>query len=348
MQNILLLGSLVLGLFPFGAFSQEMPETLPVRDAAVQFALEESIMFPSVDGEFHENGLVTRLEYSLAALDRLYKNEDIESCYRNISPSQPVTYERLFSDVERETWYGKNLCVGMHVGILQGKGDGSFQPFASITVAEAAKMLAKAYGLVHGSDVGEAWYADAMQALAARGAIRSEMNPHHLLTRREMAQMFYALRSEPRLVMTPMAAPSWDDVEDPVTAPAPVFPQPSEGQDTLASDDCSAYIGPGSPGAALLILGHEAHPRRLDRSSHRVLRAQVEESYQNGTPQPRTQPVRETSIFSRCGDLAARSPGAALLVQGRMGRPANVQRVPNRVLQQQAMDRDHTGGVIVQ
>ena len=111
-----------------------------------------------------------------------------------------------------------------------------------------------------------------------------------------------------------------------------------------ASSFCMGSIATGSPGAALIILGQIAHPRALDRHSHRTLREQVEADYENGTFAKRSEPG---DIVRNCGVLSARSPGAALMLRGVSARPdVEVQRVANRFVQQQAeQDRTHTGGV---
>lgn len=358
MKNLVLAGSLVIGILaPIAVLSADMEMTMT---PAAQYALDQSIMFTPVDGNFHGEGYVTRLEFSLATINHLYRNEDFEGCYRNISPSQPVSFERLFSDVERTDWYGKQLCVGMHAGMLQGNTDGSFRPFATVTLGEASKMLAKGFGLAQGAPAGELWYTPGVRALSLRGAVESSANPNRPVTRDDMAKMFYALRSVPRLTMTPMMT-GMDQQEGQSDSPAYVLtlpamnvPSPTNVNETITvtTDDnkgeCTRQLGAGSPGAALIALGIEAHPRTLPRHSRRVLRKQVEEAYQNGSFEgPKTQ--KTASVFSRCGTLAARSPGAALMLYGVRARPDVVlQRVSNRTVAEDAYyNREHEGGLTI-
>ena len=349
MKNFLLLSAILIGLLPSTvAFSADAQQT---TTAAEKYALEQSIMFATSDGNFRGDGLVTRLEFTLSTINTLYRNEDFENCYSNISPSQPVSFERLFSDVQREDWYGKQLCVGMHVGLIQGDTDGNFRPFASITTAEAAKILSKAYGLLLGSDAGKSWYAAPMTALSIRGAIARSTAPENLLTRETMAHMFYTLRNVPRLAMTPMMT-GMQQEEQPVpaaTTPTATTPAVTEISAPSIDTGCIASIGTGSPGAALWILGQTAHPQSVERHSRRILRALVENAYRNGSFE--SSPQRSAGIASisgRCSELLnSRSPGAALLLRGVRAHPQSVQRPSNRQIQQEAESRMHKGGLIL-
>lgn len=51
----------------------------------------------------------------------------------------------LFSDVSRQDPSARELCVAMKAGFIRGYADGSFRPNQPINLAEAAKILARAY-----------------------------------------------------------------------------------------------------------------------------------------------------------------------------------------------------------
>ena len=347
MKHLLLLGAMLTGILspvaPVFAASQE------TTNPAEAYALEQSILFTPMSGGFNRTGLVTRLEFTLATINHLYRDEDVENCYRNIASSQPVSFERLFSDVERTDWYGKQLCVGMHAGLIQGHADGRFRPFSTITNAEAAKILAKAYGLAFGSAPDKPWYSSSITALSMRGAMARSVKPASLLTRQDMAQMFFALRNVPRLAMTPMMSSMQQEEQSPPNTLEHVYVPAVPTASPSLDPDCIRSIGNGSPGAALLILGQTAHPRSLEHHSRHVLRAQVEEAYQNGSFESLpAHPVRITSIFGQCGALLnARSPGAGLLLSGIRARPESAARPSNRAVQQQAELRMHEGGLMI-
>lgn len=185
------------GLLPGVALAQTPTEDF----AAAEYALEQEILFPHLDGEFHAKARVTRLEFTLATVDELYTSaKDNDGCFKNMAPSRSARYSLLFKDVPRDSWYGKRLCVAMHVGLISGDREGNFRPFASITNAEASKILAKAYGLTYPTtgELQRPWYWSSMTALSRRGAMPATAVPHLILSRQSMATMFYALRNQPR------------------------------------------------------------------------------------------------------------------------------------------------------
>ena len=345
MKNLLLIGTLLLAMVPTIANTANVSETV---NPAVNYAVEQNILPLSLDGVGRSEGRVNRLEFTLATLHHLYPNEDVENCYSNISPSQPVSYMRLFSDVETTTWYGQDLCVGMHVGIIQGNRDGTFRPFAAITTAEAAKILAKAYGLAYGSAQNAAWFKQSMDVLSERGALPKNAGPDAAVTRLDMAKMFYAMKNVAPLTMTPLAVTGAENSSAMGEMPSAQKPVEStqwmNQNDSLAMDeDCIDAISANSPGAALMILGQSAHPRTGIFRSRRLLRVEVEKNYQSGTLVTHTQNVRMTSTFARCGLLSIHSPGMAMFLQRTVSSSLDMnQRPSKRSLEQSAWERMQT------
>ncbi|MSR87101.1 S-layer homology domain-containing protein [Candidatus Peribacteria bacterium] len=330
MRHVLvLLAAAVLSIFtPLGGVSA-------AGTPASDYVLSTSIMFAPVDGSFNEAGLINRLEFTLATINHLYAAEDFDGCYKNISATKTGDFQRLFTDVESSEWYAKELCVGMHSGLIQGHADGSFRPFATISVAEASKILSKAYGLTQGSMAGKAWYKMAMKSLQIRGALADTASPATSLTRGNMAEMFYALRNTPVLSMVPVTPTEGEPIVPTIDA---------EPVTASLSQKCITSIGGGSPGAALIVLGQTARPNFVERRSRRILEAEVEQSYMTGV-QPFSRKTNEKAVISRCGPVFARSPGIVLLLRGIQAKPLSLQKIPNRILKQQAEMRDHVGGI---
>ncbi len=194
---LLMLLTLVAILVPLSASAASETESrLPAED----FALQQKILFPEDDGSFNKKGKVTRLEFTLATVNRLYSDEDFDNCFRNLAPSPRSRFRLLFTDVDRDSWYGKHLCVAMRAGLIKGDHTGAFRPFAPISTAEASSILARAYGLLypplHVTD--QPWYEGPMLALSIHGAIGNDVLPRHPVSREEMATMFYALRYQQR------------------------------------------------------------------------------------------------------------------------------------------------------
>ncbi|WP_068621514.1 InlB B-repeat-containing protein [Paenibacillus tuaregi] len=84
----------------------------------------------------------------------------------------------VFADVE-DHWAAHSIRLFARLGIVQGYGDGTFKPDASITRGEFASMLAKLFPLAKGTavtpsftDLEDSWARDAVLTLASNGIIR--------------------------------------------------------------------------------------------------------------------------------------------------------------------------------
>ncbi|GAA0442090.1 hypothetical protein GCM10008983_18960 [Lentibacillus halophilus] len=53
-------------------------------------------------------------------------------------------YDGRFSDVEDDAWYIESLEAALEAGIVSGKEDGTFDPYAKVTRSQASVMLARA------------------------------------------------------------------------------------------------------------------------------------------------------------------------------------------------------------
>lgn len=315
MKNLLLVSAFV--LVPTMAVSAEVPKD------AQDYAIQNEILFLDADGEFRDEQTVTRLEFTLATVDHLYADQDVERCFEELAPSLPVKFRLLFGDVEKDTWYGKRLCEAMVVGLIDGDQDGNFRPFDTITAAEASKILTQAYGLVYPtlSQVRRPWYEGPMLALSMQGALGSQVAPGTSVTRVEMAKMFYALRNtqrypEVRVIggKTPSAPSATGDA--PATQSAVATPE---------TGTCAAYV-------------QVIQERRGQKVSRRMLRKQVEDAYKNGTPDD---PVAN-KILLGCPEFTVRTPGGALRVLGNTVPRRAEGEISTRALRAQAEYRPHT------
>lgn len=341
MKNFLLAGcALVLGALPSVALSQEY------RDAPADYVLEQQIMYPQYDGTFNGAGMVTRLEFTLAAVDHLFPDEDFAGCFDTIAPSQPARYTLLFSDVDRTEWYAPRLCIAMRTGLIQGYPNGSFRPFASITAAEAAKIMARGYGIAAPENPSIPWYAQPMRALAVRGAMGERSVPETSLTRSGMARMYYALRDE-QFATTPAleTAPPMETVTPPSSAPAmptssgPEFlPFPDVAAPAPSEDDCPV-ARVNSPGTALLVLGLEAHPRTLVRHSPRELEALAKAGYESGSFSGPDNGKPASDLLSRCSSAFARNPSGGLQEGTEVTKVLTGGRIPHRFVRAEAEQR---------
>lgn len=296
MRSLLLVALFALGAAPAAALSAEIPQQI---DPAIGYALEQRILYPEADGTFNGDGRVTRVEFTLATMNLLYPNENMERCLQSIAASPDSAYTLLFNDVARDAWFSPQLCAAMRAGLVHGHADGNFRPFASITAAEASKIVAKAYGILP-SPRTEPWYRVPMLSLSMRGGIGGGVRPGALLTRSQMAQMFYATRgiTLPRAWAT--GQPS--DIQNGEEMSTP--PRAADGTDADGTMDA---------GTSMDGCGEDeiwVRPRTGVRVSRRVLQQEVELSYQMAPHRP------SLGAPSNCTAFSLRSPGAASLAQG--------------------------------
>lgn len=186
-------------ILPLQAFAAEGRASVLSRETT-EYATGIGAIIPPSDGEVDTRKPMTRLEFTLAVTHVLYPNEFEDGCFRDLSPTKSVTYTHLFGDVQKDTWYGKQLCVALRAGLIKGDRNGNFRPFDVITVAEASKILSQAYGFLYPSKnpSGLPWYWTSMEALRMRGALDVSAPPSAAITTGMTAQMFYALRNAER------------------------------------------------------------------------------------------------------------------------------------------------------
>ncbi len=106
----------------------------------------------------------------------------------------------IYDDIGSDAWFIRPVCHATASNWVEGYPDGTFRPADSINFVEAAKILAKAYGLeasmtIPACDGDCPWYRPYVLMLEMKGAIpmsitRFDQN----ITRGEMAEMVYRLR----------------------------------------------------------------------------------------------------------------------------------------------------------
>ncbi|WP_102348303.1 S-layer homology domain-containing protein [Bacillus sp. Marseille-P3661] len=108
-----------------------------------------------------------------------------------------------FSDVKTGDWFYQPVSALSQAGGIGGYEDGTFQPNKTITRAEMASMLVKAYGLKVEEEVSlpftdvssTSWYVSAVEALYANnitsGKSATSFAPNDVVTRGEIAAFVY-------------------------------------------------------------------------------------------------------------------------------------------------------------
>lgn len=247
--------------------------------SAIEYIMERGILPVRSDGLFHPEEELSRLDLLLAIVRDVYAADVSERCFDNIAPEIPARFTHLFTDVPRSAGYAKEVCVGMFVGILNGQKDGSLKPFWSANLAEAAKVISKAYGIAPFLGLYPKpeipWHEPYWYALARRDAIPESirMQRNHRLTRGEFAEILFRLRSDRPLVGArhlPMHV-SAKAMFASADAPNEDVPVVSVKGGSVSLGEAALFSRkPGPVGAAILARVEERRMERLSRLSQNI------------------------------------------------------------------------------
>ncbi|MDD4319847.1 MAG: S-layer homology domain-containing protein [Candidatus Peribacteraceae bacterium] len=158
------LALLFLFLLPAQTSAMVLPNALPKTsgrtEALLQIRQRPELPKP---GEDVNRGMF------VASLVRRLNPGAVDGCFERLS-SAP--YHLLFKDVRTDHPLAPELCAAMEAGIIRGYPDGTFRPDRVINHAEAAKVIAKAYGIADEPlDPDVPWYAPSVAALMRLGIV---------------------------------------------------------------------------------------------------------------------------------------------------------------------------------
>jgi len=132
----------------------------PTAQTTVIRPVRKALGIPKVTAD------MTRGAFVASLMQALYPGM-LDDCFVALSESR---YTHLFPDVPRTSQYAAEICVAIEMGVVQGYPDGLFRPDQHINTAEAAKVIAKAYGIAKdSSDPNVPWYQPYVTALRALG-----------------------------------------------------------------------------------------------------------------------------------------------------------------------------------
>ena len=103
-----------------------------------------------------------------------------------------------FLDVSDSAWYGEYVDIAYNTGIINGKADGKFDPDATMTCGEAAKIAASMHALIYNNPISTAksdtdeWYVPFTNYCYENGIFGSHINIkwNKPITRAQMAYVF--------------------------------------------------------------------------------------------------------------------------------------------------------------
>lgn len=169
---------------PFRDVPEGTPYTEPINALA-----KAGVLKGFKDGTFRIRQHVTRAEAA-----------HILTLLRGFDISAPAA---LFGDIKQGVWYSKGLNAAYKASVITGKKNGKFEPNVSLTRAEFALMLMKAYGINPKKDARNpfsdvksgAWYTEAITTLAADGVIKGKtattFAPNDPIDRGDLAILLY-------------------------------------------------------------------------------------------------------------------------------------------------------------
>ena len=153
------------------------------NQVAVEVLGELGVMIGNDDGSFAPDRDVTRAEMAVLITRILYGNNMNVDQFKNMN---------TFTDVPDWAEGFVNLCASLD--IIAGRGNGIFDPDATVTSAEAALMLSRALGYFkNNAEFGNDWALAAMKRATQAGIIGGDMvlQANAGLDRDDVAQMTF-------------------------------------------------------------------------------------------------------------------------------------------------------------
>ena len=176
-----------------------------VNQEAVQMLVEVGVIEGKDDGTYDPTGIVTRAEMATIICRILNGGSD---------PNLGTTTVNSYTDTVGH-WASGYIEYCTQLGIVAGDGTGRFNPSATVTGAEAAKMLlvALGYNATYENMVGASW-AVATNVLANQNGLYDglSINPSEGLTRDNTAQMAYNALDARMVTYDYAVVPSGDSI----------------------------------------------------------------------------------------------------------------------------------------
>jgi len=141
------------------------------------------------ENQFRPDYQINRAELTKIMVEAQYTAAEIDACLAKISGDTVH-----FSDVKKEDWFAKYVCMAKEKGIIDGYPDGTFKPTEPVNFAEAAKIIANALKLTSTTNPGDQhWFLAFVRALENRNGIPLSVRSFRKnITRGEMARMIHA------------------------------------------------------------------------------------------------------------------------------------------------------------
>ncbi len=175
---------MVMSLMIVGTSAKSYTDSDKIENqAAVEILGEIGVMVGNDDGSFAPDRVVTRAEMAVILTRVLYGNNLNVEQFKGLN---------TFTDVPDWAEGYVNLCASLD--IIAGRGNGIFDPDATVTTAEAALMLSRVLGYFkNNAEFGNDWALAAVKRATQAGIIGGDMvlAANVGLTRDDVAQMTF-------------------------------------------------------------------------------------------------------------------------------------------------------------
>ncbi|MGE3279072.1 MAG: beta-propeller domain-containing protein [Candidatus Altimarinota bacterium] len=143
------------------------------------------------ENQFRPDYQINRAELTKIMVEAQFTAAEIDACLEKISGDTVH-----FSDVKKEDWFAKYVCMAKEKGIIDGYPDGTFKPTQPVNFAEAAKIIANTVKLRTTSNASdEHWFTPFVRSLENRKGIPVSVRSFRKnITRGEMARMIHAAK----------------------------------------------------------------------------------------------------------------------------------------------------------
>jgi hypothetical protein len=169
----------------------DVPNNHPYYEA-IDFMRTQSVVRGYLDGSFKPLNRINRAEMAQLITNPLFLNaEGLTEC-SNASSSEGVPVNP-YSDVNKEIWYARPICIAKARMLVDGYPDGTFRPGEPIIAAEAMKMIVNTFvSDLKNDPKNEHWYDAYWKHLADLDAIPTSVRrADQIMTRGEIVEMIY-------------------------------------------------------------------------------------------------------------------------------------------------------------
>ncbi len=122
---------------------------------------------------FADSHQMTRAEFTAMIVRSRFSAQEIKSCFWDIAPSLPPSFNLVYADIAKDDPYAKEICTAMKNGVVRIAAHGRFDGNRPIIFSEAATILSRAFALEPYADGDRVsvWYYKHVRALIRLNAV---------------------------------------------------------------------------------------------------------------------------------------------------------------------------------